>query len=385
MRGTRALEPAVELLFALVQQDPLKDPKLTEQALVQVEALIKTIRRIGDFKKLEYERLSKTLNKEIKFDNDISLDARDENGNTFLAWAAYNGHENYVKLLLEHKANPDLIDDAKTGGTALAHAARKGHTNCLKLLLEYKANPDKANEQTGTTPLILAAAHGHADVVNLLLGANANVDLPSKKGKTALDYAAKRQDIKMIILLLKVQNSSEALYRVAEIGNTEAVKSLLANPNIRVNIRASLTETISTSKGTHETIVSPENGATPLYVAAKNGHTAVVKLLLAVDNIDVNVTVKSGATSLCAALEMGHIEVVQLLLATRYIQVNKPMNNGVTPFLKAVQNGHVEVESLLKNGTTPFMATVKKRFIAQSKSPQTTETPAQNQIISNSR
>lgn len=56
--------------------------------------------------------------------------------------------------------------------TPLHCAARMGHKELVKLLLEHKANPDSATT-AGHTPLHIAAREGHAHTARILLDGNA--------------------------------------------------------------------------------------------------------------------------------------------------------------------------------------------------------------------
>jgi len=88
------------------------------------------------------------------------------------------------------------------------------------------------------------------------------------------------------------------------------------------------------------------NGATPLLIAALNGHTTIAKLLL--DNrADVNKANADGATPLLIAALNGHTAIAQLLI-DRGADVSKANNNGITPLLIAAQEGHVEIANLIK-------------------------------------
>ncbi len=57
----------------------------------------------------------------------------------------------------------------------------------------------------------------------------------------------------------------------------------------------------------------PENGNTPLHIAALNGYTEIVKLLLAQPYIDKNIKNKEGKTALDLAKERNRTEVFHLL------------------------------------------------------------------------
>jgi hypothetical protein len=65
----------------------------------------------------------------------VDADSRDEDGRTPRCWAAQNGHEAVVKLLLDTgKVEADFRD--KDGQTPLCWAALNGHEAIIKLLLD---------------------------------------------------------------------------------------------------------------------------------------------------------------------------------------------------------------------------------------------------------
>lgn len=86
---------------------------------------------------------------------------------------------------------------------------------------------------------------------------------------------------------------------------------------------------------------------TPVLWAAKNGHDAVVKLLLDRSRIDVDVEDVGGQTALSWAAENGHHTVVELLLDSGKANVNSKDLYGRTPLSWAAKNGHETVVKLL--------------------------------------
>ncbi|KAF9780340.1 hypothetical protein IL306_000625 [Fusarium sp. DS 682] len=88
-------------------------------------------------------------------------------------------------------------------------------------------------------------------------------------------------------------------------------------------------------------------GRTPLSWAARNGHEAVVKLLVATGKADINAKDSCGQTPLLWAARNGHEAIVQLLLAIGKVDVNTGDNIFETPLLRAAENRHEAVTQLL--------------------------------------
>jgi len=128
------------------------------------------------------------------------VNAVDNRGETALHWAAQQGLDSLVLLLLQNGA--DLSKKANESGpfsgeTALHAASRRGHyAECaghervVELLLEHGAEVSAKNAN-GQTPLHEAASSGREAVVYALLNGGADDRLKSKHGDTPYDMATK--------------------------------------------------------------------------------------------------------------------------------------------------------------------------------------------------
>ncbi|RMZ91406.1 hypothetical protein DV736_g1357, partial [Chaetothyriales sp. CBS 134916] len=240
---------------------------------------------------------------ELDLDNlpDIEDMVSDEYGETPLSWAALQGHEVVVKLLLEKGAELDSKDEY--GETPLSWAALQGHEVVVKLLLEKGAELD-SKSKSGQTPLSWAAQGGHEAVVKLLLEKGAELDSKSKSGQTPLSRAAQ--------------------------GGHEAVVKLLLEKGAELDSK-------------------DKSGQTPLSWAALQGHEVVVKLLLE-KGAELDSKSKSGQTPLSWAAQGGHEAVVKLLLEKGAELDSKDKYNR-TPLSQAAERGHEAVVKLLSPTT----------------------------------
>jgi serine/threonine-protein phosphatase 6 regulatory ankyrin repeat subunit B len=80
--------------------------------------------------------------------------------------AAKKGHGGVVRALLEKEVEKDKAK--ADGSTPLFIASQHGHTTVVNILLRFGAERDKAKAD-GSTPLFIASQHGHTTVVDILL------------------------------------------------------------------------------------------------------------------------------------------------------------------------------------------------------------------------
>ena len=104
-----------------------------------------------------------------------------------LIYAAANGFEGYVRLLIAEGAHHDMQD--ANGLTALMAASRSGHTNVVRLLLELGANVNRCTSD-GMNALMMAARNNRLEAAKLLLRAGSRVDVRDNMGATPLIWAA---------------------------------------------------------------------------------------------------------------------------------------------------------------------------------------------------
>lgn len=115
-----------------------------------------------------------------------------------LAAAAGNGDYALVKALVESGANLNMRDEE--GYTALTWAAQHGYADVTTYLVQHGANLNPL-DTGGYTPLMWAVQEGHYDVVQVLLAHGANPGAHNWNGRTAMDLASWRGDMRMRDLL----------------------------------------------------------------------------------------------------------------------------------------------------------------------------------------
>ncbi|XP_078732548.1 uncharacterized protein LOC144947220 isoform X4 [Lampetra fluviatilis] len=132
--------------------------------------------------------------------NFVKLNLCDNDNRSPLMKAVQCQQEACVKALLEHKADPTLVDS--NGLTALHQAALIPSCPIAQLLLRHNAHIDAENKD-GNTPLLLAMSSGDLTMVELLLRHGANVDSRNHARRTPLMIAASNGENEIVKLLLE--------------------------------------------------------------------------------------------------------------------------------------------------------------------------------------
>ncbi|SCO87659.1 uncharacterized protein FRV6_11786 [Fusarium oxysporum] len=314
----------------------------------------------------------------------ININAKDERSWAPLEWAAEEGHEAIVRMLLDRGACTEAAD--KEGMTPLLRAAGNGHKAIVQLLLNRGAHIDAA-DNTGRTPLMWAAActtrmGQEFKAQDTLLASNA---LQTYQLQLLL---LERQNRKKLMMAHQEQGAKDKTYLWAAEKEHEAVVRLLLyrGAHIEAADKMGWTPLSYAAENGHEAIVwllldrgahieaEDKIGWTPLSHAAGNGHEAVVRLLLdrgacieakplleaamwgheAVVRLllewgaHIEATEKIGWTPLSHAARNGHEAVVRMLL-DRGACTEAADKEGKTPLLKAAERGHEAVVRLLQN------------------------------------
>lgn len=212
--------------------------------------------------------------------------------------AAQNGHEEIVKILINHGNSVDTRDNRNK--TPLHRAAEFGRHKIVKFLLDRGASVN-ATCEFGTTALHLASKNGHKKVIRYLLNRGISANVKNDFGETALHAASQEGHAKIVKLLIKFR----------------------ANVNDK-----------------------DEDSKTSLYHAAEYGHPKIVKILL---NCKANINEKTriGKTALIAAIEEGDCKVVQLLLNFRADIIINCEETCTSPIHIAVESEFLTIACIL--------------------------------------
>ena len=286
----------------------------------------------------------------------IDVNFQSENGNTALLIAAFQGHYEMARILLEHGAKTEEL--SADGATALNIAVVFDHPAIASLLLDYGANVDfcRVMPDGGTlTPIAHAIFMGNKTIVKILVNRGADINaIFCLNGKpcTPLILAVLSNDTEMVNLLLTEKTDItvmheeigfSAIHAAAQGGNIDICTMLIdfVSENCKdVNIcQQTYLKKITNARNTH--------GVTALAAAAEIGHLDVVQLLLD-KGAEVNTVDAVGDYPLHVAASGGHLEIVQLLLSNG-AHVDKRNNTGNTSLLNATDKGHKEVAAVLVN------------------------------------
>ena len=249
------------------------------------------------------------------------VDAKESwKGQTALMWAASEGHTAAVRVLI--KAGADINALEKGQFTPLLFAVREGHIDVVRALLEAGANPGDqirkpfasrygpvGNETVSTSALSLAVINAHYELAALLLEKGADPNVPDARGSVLHSLTWMRRPG------LPDNRDYGAPAPTGNLDSLDLAKLLLAKgakPNTRIAWKEMRFDRDDGEAMEPPDITVGRNylsyvGATPFYLAARNGDVALMRLLVA-NGADPLVGTVQNVTPLMAAAGLGSWE-----------------------------------------------------------------------------
>uniref|UniRef100_A0A672TD64 Serine/threonine-protein phosphatase 6 regulatory ankyrin repeat subunit A-like n=1 Tax=Sinocyclocheilus grahami TaxID=75366 RepID=A0A672TD64_SINGR len=265
-----------------------------------------------------------------------AVDVQDGIGQTPLMLSVLGGHTDCVYSLINKGANVDAKD--KWGRTALHRGAVTGHEECVEALLQHSAS-FMVRDCRGRSPVHLAAACWGSGVLGgLLHAAQSSVEtipvITDHQGYTPLHWACYNGHDTFVEVLLeqelfhKTDGNTFSPLHCAVINDNEGAAEMLID---------TLSPAIVNS--------TDSKNRTPLHAAAFTDHVECLQLLLG-HNAQVNCVDAGGKTPLMMAAENGQTNAVEVLVSSAKADLTLQDANKNTALHLACSKGH-ETSALL--------------------------------------
>jgi uncharacterized protein len=300
------------------------EPNSRASMVMTIDPLKGTVEKYADFGALHYAALlghEEIVRYLLQHGADPAL--KDERGKTADYWARHEGHQQVLSLLeecgsldVENDLSETLLLTAQNGDLAEAETA-------LKLGADVECR-DTRVETKGFTPLQLAVKHGRSEMVRFLVSKGADVNATQGGEKIPSYLLSNIDDVGTI------QEMGYALNR------SPLILSLL-NGDIK------LAEFL-VSQGA-DPQYSSALGESPVHLAAGLNSVSLLEILHAA-KVKIDKAGRSRTTPLMTACEEGATEAVQWLLEHK-AKPNRTDSDGQTPLTLAAGKCHLEVVRLL--------------------------------------
>ncbi len=289
------------------------------------------------------------------------VNAPQPDGLTALHWAAVNGSQEIVDVLLY--AGASLEPRTRVGGyTPLHLAARSGKATIVRSLLERGAEVDQWTS-TGVTALHFAAQANDAEAIRALVAHGADINaLDGFQSRTPLVFAASDNATAAVQTLLElgadasITTALKDYVAIAERDSEERTK--------RANVRAAQTGEEPRGDPRFPPGAQPQGNEPPDSTEAEPAEESAeeepeeepeepeeptVKALSSEEQIGV----QGGFAPLHYAARQGHMETARILLAEG-ADIDQRSGDQSSPLLVAVINGNYDLAMmLLERGADP--------------------------------
>jgi len=226
--------------------------------------------------------------------------------------ACISGDIETVKKFTEHGISLDGLNDVEY--TYLHCACSGGSLGAVVYLLEHGASPNIADEH-GNTPLHEACEHEFVDIAIALIQYGASHTIANEDGDTPFHFGARRGTMKLFSRVIDLPRS--------------------VLPELDLS-------------------VTDAQGRNLIHIAAVEGHTQLLNLIVSMEVLGVNQTDSSGKTALHHACAHNCNDTVLCLIKLSAL-IDVADDKGYTPLMYAVATGNFNMAKwLVQQGSSPF-------------------------------
>ncbi|UKZ78861.1 hypothetical protein TrVFT333_006607 [Trichoderma virens FT-333] len=303
-------------------------------------------------------------------------DPEDSYNRTPLSWAAENGHEAVVRLLLNKGANPKATDHL--GLTPLSWAIQGGHEAIVRLLntsnqelpsppaagssASNNSQPADADRELQKFNLMLKSVHmirrneQNDKEQQLLSQKTESINLQLRQNKEqqkGVEEELRKLKMRKNFLVEEENDKTGEIHHLYKMqAEVKEKQEQLSKQWIYTQTR--LDELRQIDGYEHECELEKIRDSTLFRWAVEDGHAEIIELLLE-GGTNATVANEGGWMPLHAAASKGHVDVVRLLLDMGKVDVDSKNDDGRTALRLAVERDHEDiVQLLLKRGVLMF-------------------------------
>lgn len=259
----------------------------------------------------------------------MDLNITDDENESLLHYTVRFNSIDFARLLLMHKANPDIKNS--NGDTPLMLACKMGKENFIKLLIKFNANADEKNN-FGETALHMALLNGNIDIIKVLINEKTSLDLLTESNRSITHYAVKSGKISVLKFIIEKTNSS--------VNETDGLGNTLLHYACQINNFEIVEYLISLGASVH---IRNKQGETPLFIAVRYSTLNIIDFLIQEGAIaDIQNIFDETVLDVCSEDAKEYIESLKYNLDYQRYIADYPLHVAV------IQGDYVYANKLLK-------------------------------------
>lgn len=220
-----------------------------------------------------------------------------------------------------------------------------------------------AKSSDGRTALMLACAAPHMEIAALLIAMGADPNVPDARGCTALHIACESGCMPIVQLLLSLDSLRSHHCKASAASPSSASPSPAVSRNGSVSLSSSfsnLEDILSRSFVSPKSLIHASARArkcdanavtremlTPLMLACRGGHVAVVRALVSCASVDINMATVTAPPALVTAVKSGFHLIVQELCGSPRTNINVRHRSQWTSLMTATDRGDADTVRVL--------------------------------------